>query len=264
MKHFSSEQHNLLQKLEEELRLRRYSKNTVKRYLDVIENFFKTGKEAREFLLNYTNKSNATMRSVYFALKFFHNNILGERFEENIPLSKNKAKLPIVLNKEEIEKMVNLTKNIKHKIILMFLYYAGMRLSEVRGLKWEDLDFERKTIHIKDAKGGKDRIVFLHDKIGDLLKENLIVRKGLVCVSERGNKYDERTIQEIVKRASNTAGIRKKVTPHSLRHSFATHLLEGGADIRYIQKLLGHRNLQTTQIYTHVANKDIKNLAKLL
>ena len=127
----------------------------------------------------------------------------------------------------------------------------------------EDLDFDRDIIHIKLAKGKKDRIVFLHQKI----KEALAYGKnssGLIFISERGQRYNKRTIQQIVKNAARKVGIKKRVSPHTLRHSFATHLLEGGADIRYIQQLLGHKNLQTTQIYTHVANKDIKNLAKLL
>ena len=103
----------------------------------------------------------------------------------------------------------------------------------------------------------------MHDKLKDIIAKNGM-KEGLVMVSERGSQYDERTIQAIVKNAAKKAGIAKKVTPHTLRHSFATHLLEGGADIRYIQKLLGHANLQTTQVYTHVANKDIKKLAELL
>ncbi len=139
-----------------------------------------------------------------------------------------------------------------------------MRVNEVINLRWQDIDFERGLIHIKRGKGGKERVVFLHKKLKELLKEYGIKNTGLVLISERSKKYSERTIQQIVKNASKKAGIKKKVTPHTLRHSFATHLLEAGADIRYIQKLLGHKNLRTTQIYTHIANKDIKKLADLL
>ena len=144
------------------------------------------------------------------------------------------------------------------------LYYAGLRLSEVRNLRWQDIDFERKLIHVKQAKREKERVVFLHERLKELLKEYGIKQSGFVLISERGNRYCERTIQQIVKNAARKAGIKKKVTPHTLRHSFATHLLEAGADIRYIQQLLGHKSLRTTQIYTHVANKDIKKLANLL
>jgi len=159
--------------------------------------------------------------------------------------------------------MIDKTKNIKHKLVLMFLYYVGLRLSEVINLRWENLDFDRKIIHIKKAKGEKERIVFLHKKLEELLRE-IGIKDSLVFISERGNKYNKRTIQQIVKNAARKTGIKKKVSPHTLRHSFATHLLEAGADIRYIQQLLGHKSLQTTQIYTHVANKDITKLADLL
>ncbi len=107
-------------------------------------------------------------------------------------------------------------------------------------------------------------MVFLHKKLVDALKIYGINKEGTIFISQRGEKYNKRTIQQIIKSASKKAGLKKNVTPHTLRHSFATHLLESGADIRYIQQLLGHKDLKTTQIYTHVANKDIKKLANLL
>ncbi|MBI2145661.1 tyrosine-type recombinase/integrase, partial [Candidatus Woesearchaeota archaeon] len=135
---------------------------------------------------------------------------------------------------------------------------------EARNLGWEDIDFDRETIHLKTAKGDKERVVFLHKKLTDLLRMYGTRETGTIFVSQRDEKYNKRTIQQIIKSASKKAGIRKNVTPHTLRHTFATHLLEGGADIRYIQQLLGHKDLKTTQIYTHVANKDIKKLANLI
>ncbi|MGF3584604.1 MAG: tyrosine-type recombinase/integrase, partial [Thermoplasmatota archaeon] len=164
----------------------------------------------------------------------------------------------------EIQKLFEVTTNIKHKVVLALIYYAGLRLSETRNLKWQDIDFEREVIHVKQAKGEKERIIFLHKNLKGLLMKYGVRKSGIVLISERGKRYDERTIQQIVKNATKKAGIRKKVTPHTLRHSFATHLLEGGVDIRFIQQLLGHKSLRTTQIYTHVANKDIKKLASLL
>ena len=145
----------------------------------------------------------------------------------------------------------------------MLLYYAGLRLSEVVNLGWNDIDFERGIIHLKITKGGRERIVFLHEKLRNILIASR-TDNSLVLISERGKKYNKRTIQLIVMNAAKKANIKKDVHPHTLRHSFATHLLEAGADIRYIQELLGHKNLQTTQIYTHVANKDIKKLSNLL
>lgn len=258
------ERYTLIGKLIEEIKLRKYSFQTGKTYINVVKDFLKSEKTAREFLLSHSNNSNSTMRGAYFALKFFHENVLNEEFKEKIPLAKKSFKLPIVLSKEEICRMIEATKNLKHKLALMLLYYGGLRLSEAMNLKWIDVDFERVLIHIKAAKGGKDRIVFLHEKIKDMLMAFKANKDELLLISERGNKYNKRTIQLIVKNAANKAGIKKRISPHTLRHSFATHLLEAGADIRYIQELLGHKNLQTTQIYTHVANKDIKRLANLL
>jgi len=237
-----------IQRLNEELKLRRYSKDTAKKYIDVAAQFLKSGKSAREFLLSYSGKSKSTMRGVYFALKFFYENSLNQDFDESIPLAKRSMQLPTVLGREEVQKMIALTNNTRHRLALGLLYYAGMRLSEMRKLKWPDIDFARETIHIKNAKGDKDRIVFLHKELKQIIGQNGIKREGTVMVSERGFTYNERTIQEIVKIAAKKAGIKKNVTPHTLRHSFATHLLEAGADIRYIQELLGHANLQTTQI----------------
>ena len=253
-----------LNKLSEEMKLRKYSRQTEKSYLSIIRNFIDSELTPREFLLKYSEKSRSSLRSVYFALKFFHENVLNQKFDENIPLAKNKSKLPVVLNKEEISKMFESTLNLKHRLVLMFLYYSGIRLNELVNLKWEDIDFQRGTIHLKTAKGEKERVIFFHEKLKSFIEYFNLKKDECVFISNFGKKYDDRTVQLIVRNASRKAGISKQVTPHVLRHSFATHLLEAGADIRHIQKLLGHSNLQTTQIYTHVANKDIKKLANLL
>ena len=215
-------------------------------------------------MLKYSDKSRSSIRSAYFALKFFHENVLSQKLNEKIPLAKNKSKLPIVLNKQEKNNMFDATLNLRHRLVLMFLYYTGMRLNEIVNLKWEDLDFQRGTIHLKTAKGEKERVIFFHEKLKNFIGYFNLRKDGYVFLSNFGKKYDKRTVQLIVKNAAKKSGISKKVTPHILRHSFATHLLEAGADIRHIQKLLGHANLQTTQIYAHVANKDIKKLASLL
>lgn len=253
-----------LKKLSEELRLRKHSKQTEKAYTSLVKNFIESGLGAREFLLKHSDKSRSSIRLAYFALKFFHENVLKQKFDESIPLAKNKSKLPVVLNKEEINKMFESTLNLKHKLVLMFLYYTGIRLNEIVNLNWEDIDFQRGTIHLKIAKGEKERVIFFHEKLKNIIEYFNLKKEGFIFISNLGGKYDKRTVQLIVRNAAKKSGISKKVTPHTLRHSFATHLLEAGADIRHIQKLLGHSNLQTTQIYTHVANKDIKRLANLL
>ena len=253
-----------LNKLVEELRLRKYSKLTEKAYLSTVRNFIESGLMPRKFLLRYTDKSRSSIRSVYFALKFFYENVLRQKFDEQIPLAKSKGRLPIVLSKEEINSILEATLNLKHRLILMFLYYTGVRLNEVINLKWEDIDFQRDIIHLKVAKGEKERIVFLHDNLKKFIEYFKIKKERFIFLSNFEKKYNKRTVQMIVRNSAKKAGIKKRITPHTLRHSFATHLLEGGADIRHIQKLLGHANLQTTQVYTHVANKDIKKLANLL
>ena len=253
-----------LNKLSEELRLRKYSRQTEKAYLSVIRNFIESGLQPREFLLRYAEKSRSSIRAVYFALKFFYENVLSQKFDEKIPLAKSKGRLPIVLNKEEVNSMLEVTLNLKHRLVLMFLYFTGIRLNEIINLKWEDLDFQRGIIHLKIAKGEKERIIFFHDKLKRFIEYFNIKKEGFIFLSNFGKKYNKSTVQMIVRNAARKAGINKRITPHALRHSFATHLLEAGADIRHIQKLLGHANLQSTQIYTHVANKDIKKLANLL
>ena len=264
MEKSGKDNYKLIGKLIEEIKLRRYSFQTGKSYISIVKEFLTSNKTPREFLLSYTTKSKSTMRSVYFALKFFHENVLDGEFKEKIPLARKSSKLPIVLSREEIHKMIEVTTNLKHRLLIMFLYYAGLRLDEVRNITWKDLDFDRKIIHLKTAKGDKERIVFLHKKLIENLETIGIKETGPIFLSQREGKYNKRTIQQIIKSSSKKVGIKKNVTPHTLRHSFATHLLESGADIRYIQQLLGHKDLKTTQIYTHVANKDIKNLADLL
>ena len=258
------ERYALIGKLIEEVKLRRYSYQTGKAYVFIVKNFLASCKTPREFLLAYTTKSKSTMRSAYFALKFFYENVLNTKFDEKLPLARKSLKLPLVLSKEEINNMIISTNNLKHKLVIMFLYYAGLRLDEARNINWQDIDFDREIIHLKTAKGDRERVVFLHKKLVDALRMYGTKEDRQIFVSQRGESYNKRTIQQIIKSTSKKAGIRKNVTPHTLRHSFATHLLESGADIRYIQQLLGHKDLKTTQIYTHVANKDIKKLANLL
>lgn len=249
--------------LDEEFILRKNSKKTKQTYSYIINKFVKSNKSPRDFLLEFENNANSTMRTAYFALRFYYDNVLKINFDEKLPLARTTTKLPIILNKEEIDSMINSTDNIKHKLVMMFLYYAGMRLSEVKNINWSDIDFNRDTIHIKNAKGSKDRIVFLHKNIKNIL--NMFdIKEGLILFSNRDKKYSDKSIELIVKKNARKAKVIKHITPHTLRHSFATHLLEKGVDIRYIQKLLGHSNLKTTQIYTHVANKDIKKFANLL
>lgn len=252
-------------KLVNELKLRGYSGKTINAYLFHVDKFVKSGLEPKPFLLKLINdgKSKSTIRVTGFAIKFYLKHVKSE--EDNslnstineIPNMKEDKKLPVVLSKKEIVDMVIATKNLTHRLMIQIMYSAGLRASEIINLKWEDIDFNRNIIHLKLAKGGKDRIVMLSPKV----KKSLVMfdgkKEGLVFVSNRNKKYSLTTIEKVVSNAAKKAGIIKKVTPHSLRHSFATHLLENGTDIRYIRDLLGHSRIETTMIYTKVSNRDI-------
>jgi integrase/recombinase XerD len=250
--------------LDGELRIRGYSRQTRKTYGSFVGRYLRSGLGVREFLLENSGKAGSTLRTAYFALRFYHDRVEKGGFRWDIPLAKRSGRLPVVLNRGEVQRLFDVSVNVKHRLLLMLLYYGGLRLSEARNLRWEDVDFERGLIHLKSCKGGRDRVVFLHQRLAEAFWAVGVRRVGPVLLSGRGVKYNPRTIEVIVEKAAEKAGVRREVTPHSLRHSFATHLLESGADISHIQKLLGHCDIRTTLVYTHVANKDIQRLACLL
>ncbi len=196
------------------------------------------------------------------AIKFFYYQVLKINKQIDLKFSKRTKKLPIVLSRTEIEKLIVITQNLKHKTLLALAYAAGLRISEVISLKVKDVLLDEGLLHIKEAKGKKDRLTLLSDKLIDDLKI-LMNGKGAndyVFESERGGKLASRTASRIFENAMQKAGIVKEATFHSLRHSFATHLLENGTDIRYVQKLLGHANIKTTQIYTQVTTQAIRKI----
>jgi site-specific recombinase XerD len=246
------------ERLVSECRIRGYSKKTVSAYSFHIEKFLESGLSLKAFLdsLACMGFKSASIRQAGFAVKFY----LGIfSFEDacRVPNHKADKKLPVVLSKSEIERMIKSTNNLKHRLIVMVLYSAGLRLSELISLKWSDVDFSRNLIHVKNAKGKKDRIVMLSSKVKRQLKALFCEQESFVFVSSRNKKYCPASIQRIVARLALRAGIAKKVSPHSLRHSFATHLLEKGVDISYIQRLLGHSKVETTLTYAYVAKKEI-------
>jgi site-specific recombinase XerD len=182
-----------------------------------------------------------------------------------VPRPKKGRVLPRVLTRAEVEAMIRSTRNATHRLVLMLLYSGGLRVSELVRLRWQDLDAERGLIHVRGGKGRKDRYT-LYSRRADELARALAdaAAPGSAPASawvfpgaRRERHLTSRSAQKIVSRAAARAGIRKKVTPHTLRHSFATHLLEGGTDLRYIQELLGHASARTTQIYTHVSNREL-------
>ncbi len=233
-----------------EMMMQGYSPRTIRAYIFHYSRFKESGVSRSDYIFSLIEKGYAsnTVRLASAAIKFF----TGDLSEVLIP--KRRKRLPIVLSKPEINRMVISLDNIKHRLVISLLYSAGLRLSELVNLKNADINTVDNTIHVKSGKGDKDRLTILSSKVKRLLKS---YSAGHIYVFEhRGKKYSPRTVSGIVSRAASRAGINKRVTPHTLRHSFATHLLESGTDIRYIQKLLGHSCLETTSIYTHVARKD--------
>lgn len=218
----------------------------------------------RDFLLHCEKKHiSPQSRNLFLnAIKFYYRNVVKNPQKIEIQSAKRPKSLPTVLSRSEITKILESLKNVKHKLLLSLAYGAGLRVSEIVVLKVQDFDFEELTVHIKQAKGQKDRISVIPASLIDGLK-NLIAGKNkndLVFASERGGKLTTRTAQKVFENALRDSGIKKDATFHSLRHSFATHLLENGTDVRFVQELLGHQNIRTTQIYTHVTNPKLKNI----
>lgn len=194
------------------------------------------------------------------ALKFFYDEVLGKGIVK-LKTPKIAKKLPVVLTKEEISKLIDSIKNRKHKLMVMFMYSSGLRLSELLNLKVGDLELDEKIGWVRSGKGSKDRMLLLSNKLIDEMREYIQSKKESDYIfTGRKERMTPRNVQKIIKRAIKIAGIEKDVHPHSLRHSLGTHLLEDGVDIRKIQVLLGHANLSTTQIYTQVSNEELKKI----
>jgi len=263
----------LLGKIKDELRLRNYSPRTIESYLACLSEYFKVVKvikrepeipEIKKYLLGKQDRgqSSQTINVHLQAIKYFYREIMKSAVAVDIKFAKTASKLPIVLSRKEIEKIIDSIKNPKHKLLISISYGAGLRVSEAINLKIKDLDLEELTIHIKGAKGNKDRISLFSEKLLSQLREIIASSdaNSYVFESNRGGRLDERTAQKIFENALKRADVKKDATFHSLRHSFATHLLENGTDVRYVQELLGHANIRTTQIYTKVTNPSLKRI----
>ncbi len=197
------------------------------------------------------------------AIRFFHKYVLDLGWSaERIPYQKTGKSLPIVLSREEVLGLFDVVTNLKHRTILMVLYSAGLRISEALRLKAPDIDSQRMMIRVHEGKGRKDRYVMLSQKLLETLRRYWLLDRPepwLFPGQRASRPLTSSSVQRFFERARQRAGILKKATPHTLRHSFATHLLERGVNIRVIQRLLGHRSLRSTEIYTHVAETYLRD-----
>ena len=259
----------------QKLEINRYAANTARIYIHYFEIFMHHFKEKKlieiheQDILDYVQslvhlgKSDTYVNQMLNAIKFYYEVVMGmpNRFYA-INRPRKKGTLPKVISKEEVKKILDAVSNLKHKCILQILYSAGLRRSELLELKPIHIDSKRMVIRVEYGKGGKDRLTLLSPLLLNNLREYFkqYKPKEYLFEGQRGGQYSSTSVSKILRQAAKKAGIRQTVTPHVLRHSFATHLLEANTDLRYIQSLLGHNSTKTTEIYTHVATKNISQI----
>lgn len=258
----------------------RYSDSTIKTYTNFLSIFFThhymyqpneiTNDQVRAYMRHLVQErevSESYQNQMINAIKFYYEKILGSSKQIYfIDRPKKSRSLPTVLSQEETIKLLKSITNIKHKTALTIIYSAGLRISELINLKINDIDFDKKRIHLIAAKGKKDRYVQLANRTDQLIHYYLKRYNPEVYMFEgfKGGKYSATSIQKFIKKYARDIGITKQITPHSLRHSFATHLLEKGIDLRYIQYILGHSSSKTTEIYTHITQVGINRITNPL
>ena len=274
---------HVLPLMEQQLKLKAYSSSTIKTYVNEMSQLLQVlnnipadelqPAHLKRYLVYCFEKLHLkenTLHSRINALKFYYEQVLHrEKFFWEIPRPKKQLILPKVLNEEELERLFKALRNLKHKAMLFTIYSGGLRVSELANLKIKDIDSGRMQIFIENAKGKKDRYVNLSHILLDILRSYLKKYRPkpvefLFESEQTGTAYPSRTIQKIFEDARDAAGINKKVGIHSLRHSFATHLLEKGTDIKYIKDILGHFDIRTTERYLHVSKKDLVNIVSPL
>ena len=263
----------LRDQMEMDMKLRRFSPKTITCYLacmkGVAKHFRKSPAELGDeeiraylhYLMEERKASQSVLVQTYSALKFFFENTLQKQWNAiRIPRCKQRRKLPGVLTREEVESILSATKNLKHRAILMTLYSAGLRIGEVTRLKVSDIESGRMMIRVNEGKGLKDRYTLLGERNLEILRRYWKAYRHLEWLFPGRNASDPvsiSAIQRVFKTSLAKAGIKKKASVHTLRHCFATHLLDSGTDLYYIQRLLGHKSAGTTSVYLHITGKDI-------
>lgn len=266
-----------LDRLQAALRLKGFSQQTIHAYKGQVERFLKhvraeAGEIEENSLKHYSLKlldrslSSAYVNQAISAIRFYLIHIHGQAETVSYIRPKKEKKLPHVCTQNEVLRILKATTNLKHQAILSLTYSSGLRVSEVVKLKRSDLDSERNTLLVRQGKGRKDRYTLLSEAAMKVVQSYIEQQKNTSAAAwlfpgqYSGSHITIRTVQKIFEQCAANAGIQKKLSIHSLRHSFATHLLEGGTDIRYIQELLGHQSSRTTEIYTHVTLKDVRRI----
>ena len=260
----------------EKLKNRRYSLNTISTYTSLFKSFmqhfhpkapsFITEQEIKNYLLREVERrklSYSTQNQIINAIKFYYEQVLGlEKKQYWIDRPRKETRLPIVLSLQEVNDILWSITNNKHRSIVGLLYSSGLRIGELLNLRKQDIDFDRKQVFVRGGKGKKDRVSVLAENIAPELLAYMSEYAPNYWLFEgpERTQYSRGSIGQIIKRACKRANVNKHVTAHTFRHSFATHLLEQGTDLRYIQTLLGHNSSKTTEIYTHVSNNALQNI----
>ncbi|UII75180.1 site-specific integrase [Flagellimonas sp. HMM57] len=258
------------------MEVKRYSNNTIDSYASVIkmaEHFFKTPlnkvneTELHRYFYHmvHTKKvSHSYQKQIAMALKLYYRELFGRQINLELLISGRKpSKLPVIIAKKDVIKIIEKANNIKHKSMIALAYSSGLRVGELIALKINDIDSSRMVLHIKLGKGGKDRIVPLSERVLHMLREYYkeYAPSNYLFEGQKGGKYSSSSFNKLLREATKRAKINKHITAHTLRHSYATHLLEKGTDIRVIQKLLGHSSIKTTMVYTQVSQPSLLNVA---
>jgi integrase/recombinase XerD len=266
---------DLLTRTEQEMRLKGFSPKTRRLYLGHLKRYYRarggkgprcTEEECREWLLGLLDGgySHSYVSQALSAIKFVHTTVLRCHSPvARLPRPRKGKYLPTVLSRGEVRRLLDELRDPKHRAVALVMYSSGLRIGEALRLRVQDIDSERGLIHVRDGKGRKDRLVMLAQVTLQELRSYARVERPhhwLFPGERRDRHLHPRCIQRAVGLAAKAAGIRKRVTPHTFRHSFATHLLEEGTDLRYIQRLLGHKKSTTTEIYTHVADRDLARI----
>ena len=264
------EKEEFLKNVETEIKISKFSNYTLKNYLffniELLKHTNKNPAEIDQQDIKYfladkmTERAAASIVLFLASIKFAYTNVLGKDPTAGVKRPKKENKIPVVLTKSEIIRLLDSTQTLKSNLILQLLYSSGLRVSEIVNLRKQDLDFNENTGWVREGKGMKDRMFIFSQKLSKKLQKFINKNSDWNYLFSKEKPLTTRNIQKIVQKVAKIAEIEKSVHPHTLRHSFATHLLDEGVDLRKIQTLLGHSSIATTQIYTHVSMEQIKSI----